>query len=433
MSESTVILGGGLAGLSCAHHLGGDCLIIERESTVGGLARTFERHGFLFDCTGHWLHLTDDSIRSLVESLLEDDLLSIERRSEIHLEGQRTPYPFQANTFGRPAQLVAECVLGYFRAREAQIRDAHPPPETFTDFIRQKMGDGIADHFMIPYNTKLWTVHPSEMSHTWCGRFVPVPTPEEIVRGALEPNANRALGYNASFLYPRTGGIGRIAKRFSDELRAPVRCNVNGTGVNWRSRELSLNDGTTVPYHHLVSTIPLPDLVSMLDDPPETIVSAARALRAASVTYWDVGVLGANPPDSAHWVYFPERDIPFYRAGSASAAVPALAPPAHRSYYVEVSHPRGVSSPVTDRDILSGMRRVGLLDDEEPAVLHRSTIDCAYVIMDAAYGRSRATLLDWLGMQKILPTGRYGAWTYGSMEDAMIHGREAAAMAREAR
>ncbi|MBI3178430.1 MAG: amine oxidase, partial [Deltaproteobacteria bacterium] len=151
-----------------------------------------------------------------------------------------------------------------------------------------------------------------------------------------------------------------------------------------------------------------------------------------SVTYWDIGLSGANRPDDPHWVYFPERDLPFYRAGSTSAAVPSAAPAGCRSLYVEVSHPRGKVCGVTDAHVLAGLRRVGLVGErQEPLFAERSTLDCAYVIMDHAYGAARATLLDWLAREHILSVGRYGAWTYDSMEGAMIQGRDAAARVRD--
>src|SRR5688572_17559312 len=167
-SPPTVIIGAGLAGLSCARHLGRPALVLERELEVGGTARSFQRGSFTFDVTGHWLHLRDEKIARLVHELLGDELVTVERRAAIYSHGVHTPYPFQANTYGLPAQVIADCVLGYFEARERSAKGAFAPPATFEDFIRQRMGDGIARHFMLPYNTKLWTVPPAQMDYTWC-------------------------------------------------------------------------------------------------------------------------------------------------------------------------------------------------------------------------------------------------------------------------
>ncbi len=434
MSSDVVILGAGLAGLSCARHLGGGYRIFEKENETGGVARTHRRGDFLFDLTGHWLHLCDPGIETLVMQLMGDRLVRVERRATIHSHGVRTAYPFQANTYGLPLEVVSDCVLGYFRAREAEVRGGLPEPRSFEDYIQRRMGGGIARHFMIPYNTKLWGVPPSEMSHEWCGRFVPIPTPEEVVRGALAPaGAGHGIGYNASFLYPSSGGIGALALALEQSLSAPVTKSAPVVQVDWKAKRAHFAGGKSADYRVLVSTLPLKSFVGLLSDAPEAVRDAAAKLRATSVTYWDVGVRGENSPDDAHWIYFPEADVPFYRAGSASAAAGYLAPKGHRSYYVEVSHPQGSPAPASDADILAGMRRVGLLGErDEPVLLEHTTIDGAYVVMDHDYGAARGLLLEWLERQGILSVGRYGAWTYDSMEGAMVQGRDAAAKAKRA-
>lgn len=433
MPEKNVIIGGGLAGLACAHYLGGDCILLEREPFVGGTASTVERDGFYFDRTGHWLHLHDNGLRSLTQRLLGDRLVTVERRAQIFSHGVRTPYPFQANTHGLPPQVVADCLLGFFAAREAQAAGRTEPPRTFEDFIRLRMGDGIARHFMIPYNAKLYTVPPSQMDYSWCERFVPLPTPHEVVLGAITPGgSNRALGYNASFLYPKGGGIGQLAERLAASLDVDLRRGVAVRAVDWKKKTVQLDDGTSLGYNILVSTAPLPDLIAMLSEPPDAVIETASKLRATSVTYWDIGVAGPNRPTDAHWTYFPAHDVPFFRVGSASAAAPWVAPEGHRSYYAEVSHRRGTHCNTTDGQILAALRSVGILGKhEEPVVMQRSTIDCAYVIMDTEYGHARGGLLEWLAKEKVLSIGRYGAWTYESMEGAMLEGREAAERLRE--
>ncbi len=433
MSDPTLILGAGLAGLSCAHALGGGYRLFERQDRPGGLARTDQRDGFAFDATGHWLHFRDPEIRDLYAGLLGDDLLRVERRAAIFSHGVLTPYPFQANTHGLPSEVTTACVLGYFRAREARARGELADPKSFEDYVRATLGDGIAEQFMLPYNHQLWTVPPREMSHEWCARFVPIPTPEEVVNGALRPaGAGHRLGYNPELLYPRRGGIESLVTALHAALSTPAEVMAEAVAVDWRRRTVRLADGREEPYQVLVSTMPLDQLVARLSNPPAGIPEAAAELRAASVTYWNVGVARPNEPDDPHWIYYPGPETPFYRVGSASAVVPELAPPGHRSYYVEVSHPQGQPCPVSDEEILAGLRRVGLLHgDERPVVMERHLIDCAYVIMDHAYGPARRRLLDWLAGEQILSIGRYGDWIYDSMEGATSQGRAAAVRVRE--
>src|SRR5438067_5445339 len=95
-THSTLILGAGLTGLSCAYHLGGEYLLVEKESEPGGIVRTRNRHnGFLCDGTGHWLHLRNPYMAELVQKLLAGQLVEHERKAVIHMAGAFTPYPFQ--------------------------------------------------------------------------------------------------------------------------------------------------------------------------------------------------------------------------------------------------------------------------------------------------------------------------------------------------
>ncbi len=418
-----IVLGAGLCGLLCARAIGKQALLLEREREVGGLARSFLRQGFVFDMTGHWLHGEG------IARLAGDDLVSHTRRAAVYAGGITTPYPYQTNTYGRPPALVAELLLGYFEAREAKPRKE----ETFEDHIQGRFGEGFARHFFRPYNEKLWTVPPAEMDGDWCARFLPSPTPREVLLGALESSAEAPVGYNARFWYPRRGGIGQIAERLRAKLEGPVRLEAEVARIDWRRARVTLHTGEDISYRKLVSTMPLAELMARLWDPPEVVREATAKLRAASVTYWDVGLSSPNAPRDAHWTYYPDFELPFYRVGSPSAVMPELAPPGCRSLYVEVSHRRGTPVPVTDEAVLSGLRKVGLLGArEEPLLLTRTTIDCAYVILDRT-GRAAAKLiLDWLKQNAIISVGRYGAWTYDAMIDTLAHAEKAARFLRGA-
>src|SRR5688572_5544996 len=212
--DRVVILGGGLAGLSTAHFLTQPWQLIEKSDRVGGLIKTEVIEGCYFDPTGHWLHLRDPEIRELVSRLwLPDQMVSIQRKAAVFSRGVFTRFPYQVNTHGLPAEVVAENLIGYVEAvygeKGRALREREP--RNFSEFILRYMGEGFAKNFMVPYNKKLWTVDPSELSAEWVGRFVPRPSLKEVVDGALGVGSD-ALGYNASFLYPREGGIEALAR-----------------------------------------------------------------------------------------------------------------------------------------------------------------------------------------------------------------------------
>jgi protoporphyrinogen oxidase len=430
----TLILGAGLTGLSCAYHLGGDYLLVEKEDEPGGIVRTRVRgEGFLCDGTGHWLHLRDRHIRELVHRLLPGQLVEHERRAAIHLRGVFTPYPFQANTYGLPRDVVLDCLLGLLQARHPEDfgRPAPTaPPANFQEWVVRHFGEGIAKHFMVPYNEKLLGVSLRELQPEYAERFIPRPSLEDVVKGALG-FSRESLGYNAKFLYPREGGIGALPRAFANTLKIPPRCRTTVERVDLRRHTATLSDGRQVRFERLVNTAPLPLFVAMLDDAPEEIRSAAGRLRATAVHYFDLGVRGPGAAASHyHWVYFPEPEFIFYRVGSYSAVHPPAAPPGCRSYYVEMSGgvAEWLGQPAKLRErVIADLRRAGILtESDEILFMELCRIPFAYVVFDQHYERCRGLIFDYLARHDVFTGGRWGGWGYGGMEDAVLDGKAAA-------
>lgn len=431
--HEVVILGAGLSGLSTALHAGGDFLVLEREDRVGGLTRTEDLDGFLFNHTGHWLHLRDDRVRRLVADLLPGRLLTVSRRAKIYSHGVFTEYPFQANLHGLPPGVLRECLQGAVEAAVRRAASRKPPRlRTFLDYVRHHFGEGIARHFIVPYNTKLWGVPPEEVTAEWTQRFVPIPDLSQIVDGALGLS-REAMGYNATFLYPAEGGIESLPRAMAARLpRDQVLLNASVTGVHAGERFVEVGPDR-IGYRRLVSTLPLPDLVARTADAPAAIRRAASRLRCSPLRYVNVGLAAERPLQGAHWVYLPEPRLPFYRVGSASNAVPSLAPPGRSSLYVELANDRDLPQRDVVNALASFLKEVGTItrDSEVLFAVFREH-PYGYVIHDRHCARARASILAWYEARGIRSIGRYGAWTYNSMEDAILDGLNAAQSIRGA-
>ena len=197
-----LIVGAGLAGLSTAYHLRGvPYKILEREREVGGLCRSYVKDGFTFDYTGHLLHFRQTAIKALVESLLPAQLQRHVRKSYVYSHDTYTEYPFHVNTYGLPPEVVRECLLGFIATLSNPV--SKPPVESrsFKQWIVESLGEGIAKHFMVPFNEKLWQVPLDELTSDWVSWLVPKPDVKDVVSGALGIK-DKAFGYNPSFQYP---------------------------------------------------------------------------------------------------------------------------------------------------------------------------------------------------------------------------------------
>src|SRR4051812_47728451 len=150
----TLILGGGMSGLSCAYHLKSEYQLWEKSDEPGGLSRSIKQDGFVYDHTGHLLHLRHPYTVDLIPKLLGDNIVKNERNAWIYSHGVATRYPFQANTYGLPQRVIKECVTGLI---EAQLRSTTPSqePESMRRWVLRTFGKGFGKHFFFPYNEKL--------------------------------------------------------------------------------------------------------------------------------------------------------------------------------------------------------------------------------------------------------------------------------------
>lgn len=420
------ILGAGLTGLSAAWTLGergANYRVFEKLDRVGGHAVTVEENGYRFDRTGHLLHLRQPSFRERVLRWVPD-CLEVTRRSRVFSHGVYTRYPFQANTFGLPAQVAYECVLGFVKAALGPPREA---PQNFEEFCFQHFGEGISRHFMLPYNERLWGVGAREITSAWCQRFVPLPALEDVLKGAFGLN-DRELGYNANFLYPRRG-IGELPNAIARELR-PVELDHAPDAIDFERRELHFDDGI-VPYRQLISTIPLPTLIDLFKNAPPEVIRAASELRSTHLHYLDVALERPCGQD-LHWVYVPEAKYPFYRVGCYSHFSPEMAPPGKASLYVELVDRRPASLDAVLPRVIDGLIDLGLIGGASDVAFARlRKIDHAYVIFDHRYFPALGVIKPFLSSIGVRAAGRYGDWNYSSMEDALAFGEEAALAALE--
>jgi protoporphyrinogen oxidase len=430
MKPPLVILGAGLAGLSAAYHAkkrGLPHLLFEREARVGGLVRSEVLNGFTFDYTGHLLHMKEPKTRKLVlgELGLKNDFVMVERNSWVYLNGRFTRAPFQANLYGQPEPVIRDCLLGMLEA-QGSPRPAPRKLESFESWNLRTFGKGIYRHFMEPYNHKLWGVHPSKMTVEFMGRFIPRPSLSQVFDGALH-DLGKPMGYNAAFIYPRRGGIEILSRAFGRKVAAHLR--QEAVAIDPRRREVAFSGGLRQPYSKLVSTLPLPRLVSLIQGAPLRVRKAASKLRASSVLNVNFGISGRNVSDK-HWIYVPERKLPFYRVGFYHNFSKELAPKGGSSVYAEMSYSRErpIDKKKAPQKVREGLQSMGILKkSDKVGALWVADIPAAYVVYDSHRTENVKLIQAYLKENGIESTGRWGNWEYAAMEDAIWQGEAAVA------
>ena len=422
-----IILGAGLAGLSAAYHLGEGYEIFERQSRVGGLCRSEVLDGFTFDYAIHILYSSDPYASRLIkEVLLKENFHSQARSSWVFSHGVYTLYPFQANTYGLPVDVVEECILGLIRATYEDHR--HEEPENFEEWVYATFGEGIAKHFMIPFNWKCWAIDLKKMSIGWIKDRVLQPKLEEVIHGALTEQ-RKGFGPNSEFWYPKEGGIEALPRGFLAYLDpARIHLNTEIVAIEPGRKRIRTASREEIPYDHLISTLPLPSLVDLIRDVPSQIAQARGRLEHNTI--WAVNICIDRPRISEkHWIYYPETDYLFHRISFPMNFHPSMAPEGKSSITVEVgtSKHKPVNRNTLVQDVIHDLQKTQFLEDGSEIIAHNVLeLTPAYIIDHIQHRRDVDLIHEYLRSIDILACGRFGDWEYLNMDHSIMCGKRVA-------
>jgi protoporphyrinogen oxidase len=421
------IIGAGPCGLSCARELAllghDDWFVAERAETAGGSASSVtDPAGFTWDCGGHVVFSHFHEFDALLTEAMGSELIEHDRSSYVLVAGRWVPYPFQNNLHHLPDAIAQECLAGL---RDAPGRTPSGDGD-FGSWMAAVFGAGITEHFMAPYNAKVWATAPSQMSSNWIAERVSVPDRERVFENFRLGRDDRGWGPNNRFRFPAVGGTGEIYRRVAAGLGARVRFGQEVVAIDARRRELRFGTGGSARYDALVSTMPLDRLVASLADCPGEVKAAAQALEHNSVSV--VGVGYESPlADERSWLYFPDLDVPFYRVTNFAKYAPSNVPGGDTSrfssYMTETSFAPARRNPAADleADVLDGLARTGLAPcGAAVASVHRVDLDYGYPIPTIDRDRALGVIHEWLDGQAVYSRGRFGGWRYeiGNMDHA---------------
>lgn len=425
-----VILGAGPTGLGAAYRLRElghrNWNIYEATDVIGGLARSFtDEHGFTYDIGGHVMFSHYEYFDKLVDTLLGQDYMQIQREAWVWMMERWVPYPFQNNIRHLPDDVLLECLMGLIKTQKQQHE-----PRNFKEFNLAQFGEGICKYFMLPYNYKVWA-HPADMMNKeWIGERVALVDLERILRNIIEQKDDVNWGPNNSFKFPLYGGTGGLYDRYHPFVDDNLFLNKRAVAIDPVAKQVTFADGDTTDYDVLLNTMPITELLSRLDGCPGRVRDAAGDLLYSSGFAIGVGI-DRHTESSKCWMYYPEEDAPFYRVTYLSHYSPHIAPPATTLFLTETSY-----SPYKHEDketilerTIQGLINVDLMTEEErEKILATKVIDVKYWYPVPSVYRDRglAVIQPYLMENDIYSRGRFGAWCYeiGNMDHSTMQGVE---------
>lgn len=430
----TAILGAGISGLALARFLidGGldaqDITLFESAPKAGGLCHSETVDGFTYDISGGHILFSKD--KPALDWMIEqtgglDAFVKRDRNTKIRFEDRWVHYPFENGLGDLPKEANFDCLQGYVNAWHARTKDGTEAPKDFKNWIRWRFGDGIAKHFMDPYNEKIWKRELDQISSGWVAGRVPDAPVDDVLKASI---GLRTEGYThqAIFYYPKKGGFQGITDALYAGLAERVRLSTPVTQI------IKGGEGWTVngeAFDCVVSTIPLTYMPDLVEGMPENVAGAMKALEYNSMVTFCLALDRAEHPNLS-WIYLPHKSQgPTNRVTYMSNYSPGNAPEGKTSFLCEVTVAGGgpFPGPELEDEVIDGMVHAGLMTRDELLFSHRSQVQHAYVVFDHDFDEKRATSLAWLREVGIEPLGRFGRFDYDNSDQCVIKARELAA------
>ncbi len=434
-SVEILILGGGPTGLGAAHRLEEleftDWLLLEQADHLGGLAGSeVDDQGFVWDFGGHVLFSHYEYFDNLLDDLLDEQWISHEREAWIWMRERWIPYPFQNNLWRLPLIDLEQCVQGLETRQDAPDSSE---AQNFDDWILSSFGEGIADTFMRPYNFKVWAYPTDHLSADWTGERVAEVDKDRILADINSKTDRKSWGPNSVFRFPKSGGTGSIWRELGNRLpQGKIEKEMKVSEINPASRVVTCENGESFKYGKLISTIPLTDLLKNIRG-EEELQSATSSFKWSSTHVVGVGIDGKVPEDlkSKCWMYFPEENVPFYRATVFSNYAPANVPQPGKQWSLMCEISESSLKPVNHDGVIlnsiDGLKEIGLISESANIVsTWKKFLPHGYPTPFIGRDEILETVDRYLKKLGIFSRGRFGGWKYevSNQDHSLMQGVE---------
>ena len=306
-----LVLGAGPAGLSFANRLiengEDDFIVLEAENEAGGLCRSIEVDGAPLDIGGgHFLDVRRPRVNEFLFGFMpKEEWDYYDRDSCISINNRYINHPFEANIW----QMDIDSQVEYLKSiAQAGCNTGKPMPSDFVDWIYWKLGEKIANDYMIPYNQKMFGDNLNQLGTYWLEKL-PNVSFDDTLRSCL---LNKPYGHqpgHAHFYYPKKYGYGELWIRMADNLGDKIEYNRHISSIDFESCTVSTDEGETYNADRIISTIPWTEF-SVIEGMPEELRNSISELRYSSV---QIKYYEENLATKSQWIYYPNPELSFHR------------------------------------------------------------------------------------------------------------------------
>ncbi|MGO3307067.1 MAG: protoporphyrinogen/coproporphyrinogen oxidase [Sphingobacterium sp.] len=420
-----LILGAGVTGLAAGAMLKPSTVILEKEDRPGGLVRSkCFNGGYWFDNVLHLLHFSDQNVMRKIRELMGDLLFPCPPEAWIVTPSGTLKYPFQFNLGGLNEKDRDNCLDDYAKAYYGKPKKR---PSHYREYLETTFGESMCKLFYFPYNEKLYKYPLEKIS---CENLVwnlHRPSFKEVLAGGFYPNVS-AKTYNSNAFYPRPPEDSNV--RGMELLSVALANKVENIELNSQIYKIdpvlktvyTKKNGLEATYTYqagCLSTIPLPFLIEMCTNVPESLRKSVQKLQYTNVVSIGISIKGDRPKNMGLWRYYTDPDLPFTRLIFMTEFDPLNAPPEGWSLLAEVTvSPKEQASNYEglEKSVVEGLKKIKLLDGKSRIVgVHSWVATPAYVIFTKETEKIISQCTSYLAENGITSLGRYGSWEYSSM------------------
>ncbi len=425
--KNVVVFGAGVAGLSVAYELAKNNInvdIIEKDSQVGGLAKSFTKNGFTFDLGPHFFLSKDEYISNTIHDLLEDNnLIDNTIKSRIYINGKYFKWPLKIfNAIFTLSPLVTMRIfLEYLaiKTRKNKIDDS------FESYVINRFGKSLYDIFFKDYNKKLLGLPPSSISVDWAQQRIGLTGVTEVIKKALFDSQDKEKANIGKFCFPEYGGIGSISLKFREAIEAKgSKVHLNSYPIKIEEKKVTFmnkDQRVTKKYDAIVSTIPLTGTIKLFDDIPQDVKESSSSLKFRSNIFVYL-VLNKERIGDDHWIYFPhpEEEIFFNRLTEFKNFSEKVCPVGKTIVCAEITCNFDDKIWNSDEEILIAKVKSKLISLD--FIKENDILDSfikkerhSYVVYDMDYKKNKNKVLNFLDKKGIYSIGRHALFYYNDM------------------
>jgi len=380
--------------------------------------------GFTFDEGPHISFTKDERIKALFAANVNGAYETIHAKVNNLWQGHWIKHPAQCNLYGLPEEFLVKLLQELIDANYRETGEIR----NYEDWLVASFGRTFAETFPMQYGKKYHTVEARRMSTDWLGPRLYKPKLDEVLRGVISASTPD-VHYITEFRYPSHGGFLSYVKPFLKD--ATLALSHKLTRLDPRARALTFSNGNVIEYDHVISSIPLPELIPLIAGAPQDVRDAAATLSCSTCVIVNIGIDRADISEW-HWTYFYDDDFCFSRVNFPHLLSPHNAPAGCGSiqcelYYSPKYRPLTGTPEQWIADTKRDLLRCGLLRESDK-VLHEDVLIAPYanVIFDLERAAALAIVHGYLDDIGVRYAGRYGEWAYIWTDESFMSGEKAA-------